>query len=104
MRIFACLDKFAIKLVKTVTNIDDVFIGMLSLDSLRSINILNKPLFFLRHQSPKSANTCVISLAHDTPCCSHLVSLCLNLMKIGIVNSCLLCLTRFLIASITYEK
>lgn len=44
MRVFAHLDIFPIKLVKSVTNIDDAFIGRLSLDALR--NILNKPLFF----------------------------------------------------------
>lgn len=47
MKIFAYLDIFAMKLVKAVTNIDDDFIGMFSLASLGSINILNKPLFLL---------------------------------------------------------
>lgn len=47
MRVFAHLDIFPIKLVKAFTNIDDAFIGRLSLDALRNISILNKPLFFL---------------------------------------------------------
>lgn len=46
MRIFACLDLSTIKPVKSVTNIDDVFIDILALDSLRSVDILNKLLFF----------------------------------------------------------
>lgn len=49
MRIFAHLDLSAIKPGKAVTNIDDAFIDILALDSLRSVDILNKLLFFFYH-------------------------------------------------------
>jgi len=48
MRIFAHLDIFAVKLIKAVTTVHDAFIGMLSLDSVRSINIKEATIFIMK--------------------------------------------------------